>query len=321
MSLDCFGTESDLMNLPGEDSPSVLELSNQRRDPGIIRSFGPLLVSHAISSKSYDALDELNIVEQMLPKVLANMPERESGERELTLDTLLGPPQFSAGLRLIEVIIYLCSNSLLPGATVGNNEALHWIADNIPIQSMGNFLRDGLPTLQAFRFQLLRFGVQTGRESLVADLLRTDDGLKEFALRSTPLLSETIRDNNVEMTKLLLKFGYDVLRPEKFRSVKRGLLRDCQSVTMARLLSKEVAVTVSEDASVKTIGDSALLSAIQKRDIEMLQFLIEAGANVNVYTDEGWWADSWTITRRKWDSVLNEEGWGKVTALSLAVLP
>ncbi|KUJ21248.1 ankyrin, partial [Mollisia scopiformis] len=50
---------------------------------------------------------------------------------------------------------------------------------------------------------------------------------------------------------------------------------------MANLLSKEVAVTVSQDARVKNIGDSALLSAIQRRDTEMVQFLIEAGANVN----------------------------------------
>ncbi|KAE8442915.1 hypothetical protein EG329_002587 [Mollisiaceae sp. DMI_Dod_QoI] len=251
----------------------------------------------------------------MLPKILADMPERESGERDLTLDTLLGPPQLSAALRLIEVVIYQCSNSLV-GSSPGNNQALLWIADNVPIKSIGNLLRDESHTLQAFRFQLLLLGVQNGRESLVADLLHTDNGVKEFALRSTTLLSDAIKINNVEMTKLLLKLGHDLLRSERFGNAKRRLLRDCQqncqSIKMAELLSKEVAIIVSKDARVRFIADSSLLSAIVRKDIAMLQFLMKAGANVNVVADEGWGSH-----RRLVDDTRGIEG--KVTALSLAV--
>jgi ankyrin repeat protein len=138
-----------------------------------------------------------------------------------------------------------------------------------------------------FDFNCSVFGVQTGRESFVQDLLHTDNGLKDFALRSTQLLSEAVKSNNVEMMKLLLKLGLDVLRSKNLESTKGRLLRDCTSISISKLLSKEVAVPVSKDSSVKSIGDSALLSAIQRRDIEIVQFLIKAGANVNVFVNDG----------------------------------
>lgn len=89
---------------------------------------------------------------------------------------------------------------------------------------------------------------------------------------------------------------------------------------MSKLLSKEVAVPVSKDSSVKSIGDSALLSAIQRRDIEMVQFLIKAGANVNVFVNDGWGNPKVLFDDDDWSKDLVDERWGRVTALSLAVV-
>jgi ankyrin repeat protein len=323
-SFDCFDTEYEASLLSaGTPLETSVQLPNEWRNTQTIGSFAPLLVSNAmnpLNARNEDALDQLKRLERRLPEMLANMPERKPGERDLTIDTLLGPPQPSAGLYLIEVIIYLCSNSLLNGSTLEYNQAMHWIADNVPLQSIGTLLQNNSPTLQAFRFQLLRFGVQTGRESFVKDLLHTDNGLKGFALRSTQLLPEAVKSNNVEMMKLLLKLGLDVLRSEIFESTKGRLLRDCTSISMSKLLSKEVTVPASKASSVKSIGDSALLSAIQRRDIEMVQFLIKAGADVNVFVNDGWGNPKVFFDDDDWSKDLVDERWGRVTALSLAVV-
>lgn len=321
MYLHDLDTVGDLMSLHGEGMTidTSLEIWNRRRNPTIVRSYAPLLFSKAIASVADDALDELEIIQKLLPKMLASMPERKAGDRNRTLDTLLGPPQYTAGIRLVEVMIYLCSNSLLPSDDLVRNQAMHWVADHVSLQNMRNLLRNQSPTLQAFRFQLLRFGLRTGREDLVKDVLHTDDGLKKFVLRSTSLLSDTIRDNNVAMTKLLLKFGLDVLGSKQFARVKARLLRDCQSIAMANLLSQEVAVTVSRDASVRHIGDSALLSAIRRRDPEMVRFLIEAGSNVDVFVEGNWGSSKGFLVDDTWGRFLFDERWGNVTALSLAI--
>lgn len=131
--------EGDLMSsLSGEGTAfeASMQLSSQR-NLAIIRSFAPLLASNAIGALE-DTLDELKMIQLLLPKMLANMPERDPGARDLTLDSLLGPPQLSAGIHLLEVIIYLCSNSLLPPDVLKHNQATHWVVDHVPMQSMGS---------------------------------------------------------------------------------------------------------------------------------------------------------------------------------------
>jgi hypothetical protein len=272
-------------NTPSETS---VQRSNERHSTQIIRSFAPLLVGEPVLGIkageiiTSDSLEDLKEFEKRVLEKLANMPERAPGERELTIDALLGPPHPTAGLHLIRSVIYLSSNNLMTSSFLMWNEDMPWVVDNIPIQNMETLLKNDSPTFQAFRYQLLRFGVHSRRERLVKDLLHTDDGLKEFALCSTNLLTETIRSNNVEMMDLLLKIGLDVLKPENIESMKRSLLRECQSTHMLTLLSKEVAITVSQDSRVQSFDDSILSPAIGRRDTKLVRFLINAGTEINV---------------------------------------
>jgi hypothetical protein len=73
-------------------------------------------------------------IRERLPNILANIPERYPGERESTIETLLGPPHLSAALRLLEVVIYLYSNGNLGVSTP--NLILQWIVDIVPFQNL-----------------------------------------------------------------------------------------------------------------------------------------------------------------------------------------
>jgi hypothetical protein len=175
--------------------------TRRRSTDYIYRPFANILIPYG---ETEDALDSLKRLEQMLRPMLANMPERNKGEIESNMETLLGPPQLSAALCLLEIVVYLHSNNRLHRSHYNSNPVLQWVVETVPFHNMSRILRTKLPTIQEFQLALLRFGVENAHIDFVKDLLHLDTGLKETLHYSTEMIGKAIKTGNATLVRLLL---------------------------------------------------------------------------------------------------------------------
>jgi hypothetical protein len=101
-----------------EDSDQFL--SKQQGISHFYLSFANILIP-CTSNGQLDANKEL---QEKLPVLLANILEIRKGERESIMESLLGPPQLSSALCLLQIVVYLYSNHLLGNTRLHTNNLL-----------------------------------------------------------------------------------------------------------------------------------------------------------------------------------------------------
>ncbi|PQE03124.1 multiple ankyrin repeats single kh domain protein [Rutstroemia sp. NJR-2017a BBW] len=248
-------------------------------------SFAHFLVPRNPITESQDQLRANKAIREQLPNILANIPERYPGERESTIETLLGPPQFSAALRLLEVVVYLYSNGYL--GSWRENAILQWILDVVPFPSLIIILRTKLPTLQPFQNALLIHGIRTGNTLFIKNLLQPDTGLQDWIRLSSIPLREAVRVGNFEMVKIILDICPGTA--SHYRNMPGEFVESGLSAQIAQLLvGAGVDIFCTEYAH--TWGDkrpNLLVIAISRGDIALAQYLISIGADVNLGYEKG----------------------------------
>ena len=239
--------------------------------PYVTTSFSTCFLPEHHPGRNIDAFDELEWRKQELQNRLLDMPERTSGENAKVVQLLLGAPQPQSPLCLLKVAVYLHSNGPYHFHMV-ESAVMKWIVNNIPLKSIKSLFDAGLPTLEAFKFQLLKAGLTYGRVDLVNALLDMDQRLRKFLFHSSYLVGTTIRGGNIDMVRFLVHSGIDVRRFEIENSC--SLLKDCRVVPVAQFL-------IAAGADVQFGGNIALKTAIAGRNKNMVKHLISVGADVN----------------------------------------
>ncbi|CZR57742.1 uncharacterized protein PAC_07631 [Phialocephala subalpina] len=258
-------------------------LTKQRSMGHFYKSFAHILVPCKPGAEGQDQLDANKDIQERLPEILANMPDRHPGELKSIVQTLLGPPQLSAALHLLEVVVYLFSNSYF--SYFGPNTILQWIVDIVPFPNLSTILRTRLPTLQAFQNALLIHGIQAGNILFVKNLLKLGTGLQDWIRFSSDPLQEAVLAGNFEMVKLISRICPESIWNNRctlqLLSVQRGF-----SAQMAQIF---VRAGVNVHGPVYSMfkgrpsaGHSPLITAIERGDIDLARYLISVGADVNL---------------------------------------
>ena len=184
-----------------------------------------------------------------------------------------------------------------------------WIARNIPFESMKILFQAKVPTVEAFKYELLRAGLFEGNLSLIKNLLLDmDRRLKRFLLGPKILLEKIILAGKIKVVNLLIQLIGDVKRFETENSFY--LLSYCRSVPVAQLLvaagahilplSLGRAIHMCAIEMIKFFicagtylntadgsydgqihGATALMLAVYKHEVELLKLLLERNVNVN----------------------------------------
>ncbi|TVY28262.1 Ankyrin repeat domain-containing protein [Lachnellula hyalina] len=228
------------------ESEGTMEQNSKQRGIGhFYKSFANLLIPQA---GNQDQLDANKRLQEKLPMLLENMPERYSGERQFILETLLD-----------------------------------WIVKTIPFDALGNVLRTKLPTLQAFQCALFLYGIKISSIRLVSDLLDLDVGLKDFVRTSDEVLKKAILAGNTEIVELVLSLG-EIKYHLSGRDTpwRRSLVQGTFSTGIARLLVGVGADVCGEVAPFRNrYARFPLAAAIYRGDYELTQYLLGVGADVN----------------------------------------
>ncbi|CAG8980558.1 hypothetical protein HYALB_00002556 [Hymenoscyphus albidus] len=184
---------------------SFQDSTSEGRFNGSFDGFYESFASILIPPKRYeDRLDANVELQQRLPSLLANMPERKKGEIQSFVDILLGPPGYHAGLCMLEVVVYLFSNRLVLRHDC--KPIFQWIVDRMPSRSLSAIFRTKIPTLRQFQSTLLLYAIETSRIFLVRDLMELETSREDVA-NCSKYLAEAVRQNNLEMVELLLASG------------------------------------------------------------------------------------------------------------------
>lgn len=254
-----------------------LRTSSQESSPGgrssspfgeLYESFANILIPYG--QGNMDRLEANIGLQQRLPFLLANMPERKRGERESNIDILLGPPGFLAGLCTLEVVVYLFSNKFV---SVSNSSLiLQWIVNTLSPRSLVTILRTRLPTLRQFQSDLLLYAVKTSRISLVGELLELDTG-REDIVNSNEYLAEAVRHKDYEMIELLIASGSTVYHPLGKPFLAKCLVQHGVSVAIAQILAIE-----GYKFDETYVLESPFTTAVARGDIQLARFLINIGA-------------------------------------------
>jgi ankyrin repeat protein len=264
---------------------SVECLTKQLSMGHFYKSFANILVPCTPGAEGQDQLDANKDIEERLPKILENMPDRYAGELESTIQTLLGPPQLSAALRLLEVVVYLFSNHYLYSRhRFQPNPILQWIVDIIPFPNLSMILRTRLPTLQALQNALLIHGIQTGHFPFVKALLELGSGLQDWIRISSYPLEAAAQAGNFEMVELILDICPESISNSPWTSqlhIERGF-----SAQIAQLFVRAGANVHGQVYSIfkgrPSAGISPLITALSRGDIDLARYLISVGADVNL---------------------------------------
>jgi len=256
-------------------------------NPEAICKFYESLANFLIPCGALDRLDANRRLQEQLPVLLANMPVKTENERDSIVQDLLGPPQLSAALRVLEIVVYLYSNGLLDlNHITENNTVLNWIVKVIPFENLSIVLRTGLPTLQAFQSALFLFGITTCNFRLVKGLLDLEAGYQDFFLFSPLPLRSAVRTENAEMVNLVLSGGTDLgLRryDPPFGPFPSGrlIIQIAKSLTYAHWLRSRKQQPFFEKVTVVTSPPAA---TIGPGYIALAQYLLRTRVDVN-----SWW--------------------------------
>lgn len=273
----CMSDESDGMfsMFMSEDS---LSQGRASIDFGkFYESFANLLIDPMRGIKGGLDRHDANLkLQRKLPALLANMPEKSPGEIEPIINTLLGPPQFSAGICLLQVVVYLYSNDQL--RVDDSDMVMKWIVDKIPLSNLITILKTKLPTLQEFQSSLLLFAIKNNLITTVKELLSLDGWMREMALCREYLYAAVRCQGGFAMTELILSSSTrdvkeKILNPYNYKYPTWYSIGNCISIETTRLLHHEG----MNLATMSFGGETLLHYAITRGDVTLARYLISIG--------------------------------------------
>ncbi|CAG8953347.1 hypothetical protein HYFRA_00003558 [Hymenoscyphus fraxineus] len=251
---------------------SLQDSTSEGRFSGSFDGFYESFASILIPSERYeDRLDANMELQQRLPSLLANMPERKKGEIQSFVDILLGPPGYHAGLCMLEVVVYMFSNGFV--LRHDSNPIFQWIVDRMPSRTLSAIFRTEIPTLRQFQSTLLLYAIKTSHIFLVSDLMELETSREEVA-NCSKYLAEAVRQNNLEMVELLLASGSQISS-----TGGRSHLAICLVETVG------VSVDIAQALSARGYkfdemyrSESPCTAAIKRGEFQLAQYLINIGA-------------------------------------------
>ncbi|PQE29587.1 multiple ankyrin repeats single kh domain protein [Rutstroemia sp. NJR-2017a BBW] len=251
---------------------------------------------------TFDALQYHNLAEVAIPKLLVMMPLRKDDDVQSNAALLLGPPIIRAAHLFVEIGVYLITNNI-PVSSLGH-KLITWMLKTVPWSILRPILFMNLPTIKAFSKFVFKIAVGIGYVQVGRDLLELPLLKAAVTLSSGPLC-EAVMKSHFEIVEVLLEAGSDPNREADGFEYCIGYndppLALVQSVKIARLLVQAGAV-INNTWSLETHRVSfypPLVAAVAKGNFELVEYLIEMGADVNIY------------------GVF--DGWYQVTALTMAV--
>ena len=151
-----------------------------------------------------------------------------------------------------------------------------------------SILTTQVPTIQAFAENVFRFAITTENVQVVRDLLR-QQSLKELVQSDAGILVSAIRTSNTKVVSLLLSAGADAKGTEYSL---RNPLSEARTVGIARLLLVAGANVNGTSRPwndevipwhLRDWNDPPVLFAAASGNVELTQFLINSGADVNAH--------------------------------------
>ncbi|KAK4034669.1 ankyrin repeat-containing domain protein [Parachaetomium inaequale] len=238
-------------------------------------SAGFLIVARSV----FQVSDDSGAMEQLLSTVsvadIASqfkqlIPERYDGDLSHKLGGVLDPFQSASSTLpwLFSVAAYLASNNGLTASQMDN--LLKWIIDQGHAESLAVFMKIQAPTIHAFAKVLIESAIRIKNVQLLNTLLKC--GVKlDSKLYGIAVIGD------VDLTKRVL-FEADPTCFEKEKGVDMfHHFIQKQHFDLAQFLLDK---GVSPDAQ-SVYSGTALCRAVERGDIAAIEFLLEAGADVN----------------------------------------
>jgi ankyrin repeat protein len=250
------------------------------------------LVDHTFLVEAYSSFDVLqchNLAKVTIPNLLAMMPLRRDDDVQSKATLLLGPPLIRAAHLFVEIGVYLITNNI--GDYSIFQELITWMLNNVPWSILRPILSMHLSTIKAFSKVVFETAVKIGDVQVVRDLLELPL-LKAAVTSSSQHLCKAVVESNFEVVEVLLEAGSDPNRGADGITHKDRPLELVQSVRIARSLVQAGAV-INDTWSVGTHEVPfypPLVAAVAKGNFELVEYLIEMGADVNihgVFSDRG----------------------------------
>jgi ankyrin repeat protein len=231
---------------------------------------------------SFDVLQYHNLAEVAIPKLLVMMPLMKDDDLQSNAALLLGPPIIRAAHLFLEIGVYLITNNI--GDYSLARKLITWMLNTVPWSILRPILYMHLPTIKAFSKVVFEIAVEIGDVQVVRDLLKLPL-LKATVTLSGRHLCEAVVESNFEIVEVLLEAGSDPNRGAGRIPNKDLPLQLVQSVRIARSLVQAGAV-INNTWSVETHWEPfypPLVAAVAKGNFELVEYLIEMGADVNVH--------------------------------------
>lgn len=216
-----------------------------------------------------DALERMQRAQRGFLALLTQMPRIDDDDSGEKMKLLLGLPTIDSIHYLVEFGAYVTSNKLFGNAS----DLVFRLLQHVPWTVLKGILSAPLFTIQAIAESVFNHAIKMGHIQVVIDML---EGLrfKKMIRSSAILLNMAVESSNAELVRSFLDVGG---RPDKAWGV-RYPMEDARTVQIARML-------VDSGADVNAGGSDALFRAVRRDDVDVVRYLIGAGARINRPSD------------------------------------
>ncbi|RSL72927.1 hypothetical protein CEP53_000938 [Fusarium sp. AF-6] len=234
---------------------------------------------------------------EWLSRHSVTIPERPGDETHVQLQHLSQAQPF---LQVIQRVIYLSSNNLLSDKQTDNFQ--QWVTGSGNIWALKEIINRKESTCQAFACQLLLSAIRLGNEELVSAILTRDARPENDNALPEDAIQTAVYSGNSGIVQLLL----DHLSAANTSDSSRQVGQYLNSKNTGRYDQFEDAFPLSSairhgdmtmvmslldaGADVDNMADvpiSALHVAVEEERLEMIEILLQAGADVNIPLGEG----------------------------------
>ncbi|KAH7317270.1 ankyrin repeat-containing domain protein [Rhexocercosporidium sp. MPI-PUGE-AT-0058] len=214
----------------------------------------------------------------MLTSVLANVPFLNDKEAQVLNEVLFGPPTIEAARRFVEIGVYLTSN----GLGYQTKELIETVLWSIDWPVLRPILSLQAPSIQAFTERVFLHAITTMNIRVVTDLLQLRS-IKATVISNGSALVSAVETSSCELVGLMLNAGASPNRDQEDSLP----LTEARTVQVAQLLLEagadiNSAGTLYSLLSWEIAAGPAVAAATARRDAEVVRYLIEAGAGVNM---------------------------------------
>ncbi|PQE07798.1 multiple ankyrin repeats single kh domain protein [Rutstroemia sp. NJR-2017a BVV2] len=298
---------STLSSLVGDEINYIMPVSLPRNHSAmsLYKPFGVDLIQWMDRTfqveewSGFDVLQCHSLAEVAIPKLLKMMPLRTEDDVQSNTALLLGPPIIRAARLFVEIGVYLVTNNIDFSLSW---KIITWMLTTVPWSVLRPILSLNLLTIRAVSEVVFRVAIRYEYIQIVTDLFQLPL-LQAAVISSSWNLCQAVENSNFGLVELLLEAGSD---PNKGKYGMPGSLplSLVQNIGIARLLV-QAGAKVNETWCARNRNFSfhpPLVAAVEKGNFELVQYLIQMGANV-----DGPW------------KIYDEDKPRSVTALTIAI--